>query len=157
MNLTDQYKKSIRYNIWANREAYLNLKKNNLLAPECKRLLSHIVAAEFLWIARLKEEKEKMDVWPEQDIKHIGMQLENLSIIWDEIESNLPIMNLDKEISYTNSKGEVFINSIGDILGHVFLHSSYHRGQIALIMRELGGEPAYTDYIHSIRNHLVNI
>lgn len=157
MEITDIYKKSIRHNIWANREIYNNLKKNNLPAPECLRLLAHIAAAEFLWIARIKQERDKMDVWPEPDIKYLGMQLENLALIWDEIESNLSVTNFDKEITYTNVKGEVFKNTIGDALNHVFLHSSYHRGQIALKIRELGGEPAYTDYIHAFRNKLVQI
>jgi uncharacterized damage-inducible protein DinB len=157
MNLIDQYKKSIRHNTWANREVYNNIRKNNLPAPECIKLLSHIAAAEFLWIARLREERGVMNVWPELDIKYIGMQLENLSIIWSEIEENLPNTNMDKEISYANSKGEKFKSSIGDMLWHVFQHSSYHRGQIALKMRELGGDPAYTDYIHSIRNNLVQL
>jgi uncharacterized damage-inducible protein DinB len=34
---------------------------------------------------------------------------------------------------------------------HVLLHSVYHRGQIALQMRSSGAEPAYTDFIHSVR------
>jgi uncharacterized damage-inducible protein DinB len=31
------------------------------------------------------------------------------------------------------------------------MHSQYHRGQIALVLRESGAEPAYTDYIQAVR------
>jgi uncharacterized damage-inducible protein DinB len=35
------------------------------------------------------------------------------------------------------------------------MHSGYHRGQIAAAVRESGGEPAYTDYIHAVRQGLI--
>jgi uncharacterized damage-inducible protein DinB len=31
------------------------------------------------------------------------------------------------------------------------LHSAYHRGQIAFQMRQTGHAPAYTDFIHGVR------
>jgi uncharacterized damage-inducible protein DinB len=31
------------------------------------------------------------------------------------------------------------------------MHSAYHRGQIASHMREQGQAPAYTDFIHAVR------
>jgi uncharacterized damage-inducible protein DinB len=34
----------------------------------------------------------------------------------------------------------------------VALHGSYHRGQIALLMRQGGGAPAATDYIAFVRD-----
>jgi len=35
------------------------------------------------------------------------------------------------------------------------MHSTYHRGQIASAVREAGGAPAYTDYIHAVRQGLI--
>ena len=37
---------------------------------------------------------------------------------------------------------------IEDILAQLFGHSWYHRGQIALLVRAAGGEPAVTDLIY---------
>jgi uncharacterized damage-inducible protein DinB len=31
------------------------------------------------------------------------------------------------------------------------MHSAYHRGQVALEMRAAGHQPAYTDFIHAVR------
>ena len=42
-----------------------------------------------------------------------------------------------------------------DVLTHVILHSAYHRGQVALAMRAAGMEPAYTDFIHAVRQGFV--
>ena len=38
---------------------------------------------------------------------------------------------------------------------HVVIHSAYHRGQIASDVRASGGVPAYTDYIHAVRQGLI--
>jgi len=45
---------------------------------------------------------------------------------------------LDFVITYRNSKGIEFSNSVGDTLTHVSLHGSYHRGQIAQTIRGAG-------------------
>jgi len=42
------------------------------------------------------------------------------------------------------------------ILTHVVLHGAYHRGQIATIVRGSGETPAYTDYIHCVRQGFVD-
>jgi uncharacterized damage-inducible protein DinB len=41
------------------------------------------------------------------------------------------------------------------MLVHTVLHSAYHRGQVAAEVRAAGGEPAYTDFIHAVRQGLV--
>jgi len=37
----------------------------------------------------------------------------------------------------------------------VLMHSAYHRGQVALEMRSAGLQPAYTDFIHGVRQGFV--
>jgi uncharacterized damage-inducible protein DinB len=50
-------------------------------------------------------------------------------------------------ITYRNSAGEEFTSSLEDILTHVAMHGSYHRGQVAAWMRQSGETPTPTDYI----------
>jgi uncharacterized damage-inducible protein DinB len=38
------------------------------------------------------------------------------------------------------------IYTLGELVQHVINHSTYHRGQIALLLRQLGHEPPSTDY-----------
>jgi len=64
--------------------------------------------------------------------------------------------DLSRRVDYTNSQGERWSNTIEDILTHVVLHGTYHRGQIATIVRQSGETPAYTDYIHAVRQGLVD-
>ena len=62
---------------------------------------------------------------------------------------------LSHPVSYRNSKGENWTNRKDDILLHVIMHSAYHRGQIATDMRAAGFTPASTDFIHGVRQGLV--
>ena len=61
------------------------------------------------------------------------------------------VADLSQTFAYKNTKGEAWSSSIGDVLTHVLMHSAYHRGQIASHMREQGHTPAYTDFIHAVR------
>ncbi len=70
---------------------------------------------------------------------------------WRSYLGGLSDGDLSSYCNYANSKGEAWKNSMTDILTHVGLHSSYHRGQIALEIRRSGSDPAYTDYIHAMR------
>jgi uncharacterized damage-inducible protein DinB len=54
-------------------------------------------------------------------------------------------------VAYRTSRGEPFTTRLEDILAHVVLHGAHHRGQIALRVREAGGDPAGTDYITYVR------
>ena len=47
------------------------------------------------------------------------------------------------------------MSTVQDILTHVPFHSSYHRGQIAVQTRAEGVQPAYTDFIHAVRQRLI--
>ena len=42
-----------------------------------------------------------------------------------------------------------------DVLTHVVTDSAYHRGQVASELRAGGFEPAYTDFIHAVRQGLL--
>ncbi|MGE7918037.1 DinB family protein [Viridibacillus sp. NPDC093762] len=65
--------------------------------------------------------------------------------------TNLANTDLDKLISYKNSKGKECKNSVRDILTHVVLHGQYHRGQINSLLREKGIEPINVDFITFVR------
>ncbi|UOB17567.1 DinB family protein [Abyssalbus ytuae] len=55
--------------------------------------------------------------------------------------------DLDKTITYHNTKGQEFENSICQILFHVANHHTHHKGQIIFDLRQKEIEPIVTDYI----------
>jgi uncharacterized damage-inducible protein DinB len=54
---------------------------------------------------------------------------------------------LTQVVSYVNLKGESFAYPLGRMLQHVVNHSTYHRGQIATLLRQLGATPLSTDLL----------
>jgi uncharacterized damage-inducible protein DinB len=55
--------------------------------------------------------------------------------------------NFDRELTYHNYTGDPYVNNVEMIMIHLVNHSSYHRAQIALLLRQKGFEPINTDFI----------
>jgi uncharacterized damage-inducible protein DinB len=113
--------------------------------------MAHIVGAEYLWLARLRKEPAPLPVWPDIPLKECAALLGDLSGRWREYFGAAREDSFAEPVTYTNSKGEEWTSSAEDILTHVTIHSAYHRGQIASDLRAAGQEPAYTDFIHAVR------
>lgn len=150
MSIIEHHRRSMRYDAWANRESLAALRSAGPL-PRSLRWLAHIIGAERLWICRLKSESHVMAVWPELTLDQCEAWLTEIPDLWREFMDGLDVARLAAVVTYTNSKGEPWTNSVGDILTHVVIHSAHHRGQIAHDVRAAGRTPAYTDFIHAVR------
>ena len=144
--------KIAKYNSWANELTTLSLRDQNITDDSVLKLLSHIVLSEQIWMIRLKSgDYSGMNFWKTLRLAECNrLWQENAKAYSDFINSKLE-PEFENLFSYKNSKGIEYSNSIEDVLTHVFIHSSYHRAQIAKEVRRLGKEPAYTDYIQFIR------
>ena len=136
------------YDTWANREEVTHLRGIDA-PPRAVGILAHIVGAEWLWLGRIRGATKPAMVWPKLTLDQAVMQIDQLDAEWKVIVAS---SDLQTSVEYTNSKGERWTSNIGDILLHVIIHGAYHRGQIATIVRDGGDTPAYTDYIHCVRN-----
>jgi uncharacterized damage-inducible protein DinB len=74
---------------------------------------------------------------------------------WPRFLDGLSPEDFERIVPYRNSLGESWTNTVGDILTHVVAHSAYHRGQVASELRAAGFTPAYTDFIHAVRQGLL--
>ncbi len=155
MNVADYLRRQFAYDAWANQEVLKALRANGGGTQRSLQLMSHTLAAERVWLERLKHEKQSVPVWPEPDLTRCESEAAALAKLWSEYLDLITAGDVAQTISYTNSKGEAWTSTIIDVLTHVIMHSSYHRGQIASHMRENGQTPAYTDFIHGIRQGLV--
>ena len=139
------------YDEWANREVLAGLRSAGKDVPRSLRWMGHILAAEEVWLSRLRRDGTKPAVWPERSLDDCEKVAATLGNAWRTLLSSASEDDLARSVDYTNSKGEAFSSTVGDILMHVVMHSAYHRGQIASDMRAAGIEPAYTDFIHAVR------
>jgi uncharacterized damage-inducible protein DinB len=158
MDLVKHLERMFDYDDWANREVVTKLRtsKPSSAASNARalRLMNHVVGAELLWLARLENRRSPLAVWPELTLDQCADRVRELAHLWPDYFADLDPDDLATTIAYVNTKGEKFDSAIGDVLTHVVVHSAYHRGQIAADVRASGGEPAYTDYIHCMRQGL---
>jgi uncharacterized damage-inducible protein DinB len=152
--MTSQLQRLLQYDLWANRETLKSLGQA-IPPPRSLKWMCHIVGAEFLWLARLENQTSPMPVWPDLSLKECGRRVGEVSGKLLEILAGESPVGLNEQISYTNSKGEIWSSTVEEILTHIAIHSAYHRGQIAADIRSAGQTPAYTDYIHAVRQGLV--
>lgn len=146
------------HDAWANREALSSLVGLTQGTPppaQAVKVLAHVLGAERLWLDRLLRAKPSVSVWPEAKLDRLHADVDDIARRWEDFLDDLAPADLDREIEYVNSQGKPWKSTVGDVLTHVVLHSSYHRGQIASHLRAAGREPAYTDFIHAVRSGFV--
>jgi uncharacterized damage-inducible protein DinB len=112
------------------------------------RLLAHVLEAERIYLARMRgDDPWPQDFWPELSYEECAALAAELPERYGEFLVGLTAEDLAARARYRNSRGEEFYTPVSDLLTHVFMHGSYHRGQIAAAVRRAGGAPASTDYI----------
>ena len=149
-----QLNRLLRYDVWANGETLDSLRQGPPPARSLK-WMGHIVGAEYLWLARLREEPAQLPVWPDLPVDQCAARLSELSRMWHAYSADAGASRVAERVTYTNSKGEQWTSAVEDILTHVTIHSAYHRGQIASDLRAAGQIPAYTDFIHAVRQGVI--
>jgi uncharacterized damage-inducible protein DinB len=155
MREIERFHQFFHYDAWANREVLDSFRVAGNPPARSLKLMSHILATEYVWFARLNGEKPLLPVWPELSLEECRQYALELPKTWSAYLDRFRENELAEKITYQNSKGESWMNTVQDILMHVIMHSAYHRGQIASDMRAAGHTPAYTDFIHAMRQTLV--
>lgn len=149
------YARQFAYNEWANREVLAAVSAAPVQAARSLQFLGHILAAEQLWLERIQAAPQSTPVWPAISVEECTRRLAEVAKAWRSYIDLLTDEELQRTVSYRNSKGEPWSSEVGDILTHVLMHSAYHRGQAALDMRSAGLTPAYTDFILCVRQGLI--
>ena len=148
------YGRLLRYDGWANGETLASLRAGTPPASAL-RWMAHIIGCGEIWLARLRDDPPAMAVWPDLDLEGCTAGLARLAERWPKYLATIDDGDLQEGVGYRNTRGEYWTSTVADILTHVTLHGAYHRAQIAAAVRESGGEPASTDFIHAARRGLV--
>lgn len=111
-------------------------------------LLGHIVAARRMWLFRFGVVKQNAELFPQKTtLKDLTAQLSEMETLWSEYLLQIDDTELARVFEYQSYEGGRFRNTIEEILTQLFGHSWYHRGQIAMLLRSIGAEPAVTDFV----------
>jgi uncharacterized damage-inducible protein DinB len=132
---------------WADQRVLEALRAATVQSTRALEIYAHVLGAEHVWLSRIRQNPPEYAVWPRLSIDqcaNLAAELhEQFRILIDALDEN----NVLQNVHYRNSAGDEFDSSVADILLQVALHGTYHRGQVALIMRDAGAEPSPTDYI----------
>jgi len=150
--MEDFFREIFEYTFEFNKQVInLLLQSDTAVAEKALLLLNHTLNANEVWNCRIEEQNANVGIW---EVK----PLETLNTINEQnYQKSLQILEVkdfDKNIQYINSKGDVYVNRVRDILFHIVNHSTYHRGQIATECKRIGITPLLTDYIFYKRDSL---
>lgn len=147
-----------RYNEWANGRVFESV--SALTDEEFGRdlrcshrsvrdTLAHIVWAEWIWLRRWKGTSPQI-VFQGADFPHCT----DLRARWVEVAIEqrafvdaVTAESLAAVVPYVNLRGETWRYPLWREMWHVVNHSTYHRGQVAAMLRQLGERPVATDFL----------
>jgi uncharacterized damage-inducible protein DinB len=146
-----QLSKLLDHLVWADARVLDSLRAMTHPDQRALDLYAHVLGTEHVWLSRILERAPREKIWPELTVERATeLAAENAASLRSFFES-LSADQLQRKVSYKNSVGLAFESTIEDMLLHVVLHGCYHRGQVALVVRGAGAEPAPTDYIAWVR------
>jgi uncharacterized damage-inducible protein DinB len=109
----------------------------------------HLVSAQWIWISRWTGEVPP-GMWTAADYPTQASIREK----WEPLAGRLAGFvaeqteeSLAKPLTYKNLKGEQFTYPLGQLMLHTSNHSTYHRGQVTTLIRQLGGQPMSSDLV----------
>jgi len=112
------------------------------------QVFAHMLLARRVWLTRLQGGQHQVRDWfPTLPLEELRQMARSLDADWVTYLDTCEAQSLDAECNYASSEGVAYASQIRDILTHVYNHSTYHRGQLARLVSECGGQRAATDYI----------
>jgi uncharacterized damage-inducible protein DinB len=155
MNTTDLLL-LFEYNRWANHrvlESVAGLSPEQFLRdlhnsfPSVRDTLCHIMAVEWIWTARCRGNAPPT-LWKAAEFPVFAA----LRVRWNEVEceqadflSGLRDGQLTALVNYRDTSAGDRVLPLWQALQHLVNHSTYHRGQVTTMLRQLGATPQATD------------
>src|SRR5262245_43070376 len=115
--------------------------------PSVRDTMVHMMSAEWMWLSRWH------GISPAAMMDPTGFPtLESVEERWRSLRHELQRFlgqvrddNLAAPIVYRNTRGEDLSLPLVCTLQHLVNHNTYHRGQVATMLRQLGHQPVSTD------------
>jgi uncharacterized damage-inducible protein DinB len=144
--MKEYFLKLYQYNAWSNKRVLGCIERQQVNDEKILSLMGHIVAAQFLWLHRIQGlPAPDVKLWGNYTLEQLKAMAEDAGKKWlSFVESQ---DNFNRELSYTNYVGDPYTNNVETIMIHLVNHASYHRAQIAMLLRQKGFEPINTDFI----------
>jgi uncharacterized damage-inducible protein DinB len=136
------------YNEWANQRILITLDEEESDDYQVLLLLSHLISAQIIWLNRILDiPTSPFPLWEKYKLRELHTMNEESTTNWLNFLKKHPNDTFEEMIFYKNSKEKKFESTLREIVTHVINHSTYHRAQIASILKQKQIQPPVTDYI----------
>lgn len=150
METVEHLRHLFAYNDWANRRIIVALK--SAVSERSRHILAHLLTTEKEYYERLYgKDSTGFDFWPDLSLADCGELARETADRYEKLLRRFDEDGLTLNARYKTSEGVEHENTFRELLTHVLLHSSIHRGNIMLNLREDGFEPPKIDYIIYLR------
>jgi len=117
-------------------------------AARAAEVMGHINSARYEWLVRLEVlQKRPFVMWPTCGIDEVERECVMLDGAWQRVLEAMDDAKLAMSVRYHSNEGMPWVSTVEEIVTHVLNHSTYHRGQISMLVQAAGGERATTDFI----------
>jgi uncharacterized damage-inducible protein DinB len=150
------------YNAWANHrslEAAAALSAAQFVKPlgssfsSVRDTLAHIWGSEWLWLERFQGRSPASlpDVTQFNDIGALKSRWHEDEVRLLKFVAGLSAEDLSKVHEYRTLSFGQYKNPLRQSMQHMVNHGTYHRGQVATMLRQLNAKPLSSDLIHFYR------
>lgn len=133
------------YNFFCNKAIIDFAKEHGQLPEKSHQLFNHILNVHHRWNALLAKTEPTMEMGQDNAQEQWG------DIHYDNQRTSFEIItntdDFELRVDFEDAEGRLFTNTVQDILFHIVNHSSHHRGQIMMDLRNNGLEPLTLDFI----------
>jgi len=135
----------VKFNTWANNKCVESLRSCPGIPNEALIRLSHILENNW-YVYDIIHERDlhKWDDDRNYTFEECIAEIPKIDYAFTELLQDMTEEQLARTVTFRNVVGEVVERRISDLIFHTFDHCTYHRGQIASLVRNAGGEPART-------------
>jgi uncharacterized damage-inducible protein DinB len=148
----------LEYTVWANHRllrpvatlSVADFKKDvGMSHGGVRGTLTHILDSEWIWLERWKgvSPKARTDEGEFSDVVALRDRWIAIEKHRDEWFKNLRPSAVGETVAYRSLDGKNFEAPLWQLVQHSVNHSSYHRGQVAALLRLLGAKPVSTDMV----------
>jgi uncharacterized damage-inducible protein DinB len=117
--------------------------------PSIRDTLAHLVAVEWLWLERWRGRSPR-SLLSSEEFPTLAAVSERWRMVEAEMREYLATLSeeaLEGTVPYLNFKGETWTYNLWRMMVHLLNHQSYHRGQVATLLRQLGIQPPQVDFL----------
>ncbi|MER2492751.1 DinB family protein [Catenovulum sediminis] len=127
--------------------------------------LNHVLVGDIIWLKRFAEhpselnslnyvrtldKPKSLDTILHHEFEALEITRSKIDLIIKDFTQELSNDVLSSNLTYSNTKGEMFNKNLGYLVQHFFNHQTHHRGQISTLLNQVGIDLGVTDLVARI-------